>query len=256
MLEYFSTSGACRLFTPNAGSHPISQSRRPKPCTFPVCQDYHAIFNKYPSKGGFSDMSAVHTLISILCSLTWLTGKVSCVLLLSTRHAHLFKSRQESFLASCDASKTSFAPGSCALVKGSLKHAPVESSTSSKHSAFFLSHGVPPPYIMPHPPPIQSPSNRVCFETLSSPLSLPGMSLFFLFLFIGHALAFPSLLNPLSPSSKHIARRSAPPRSAILSAPKLENLPYWTTTLTVNGQKVTMMIDTGSADLYALAAIA
>ncbi|KAL8793226.1 MAG: hypothetical protein Q9195_004162 [Heterodermia aff. obscurata] len=38
----------------------------------------------------------------------------------------------------------------------------------------------------------------------------------------------------------------------MLSAPKLANLPFWTTTLTVNGQKVTMMIDTGSADLYAL----
>lgn len=173
-----------------------------------------------------------------------------------TRQADLFKSKQESFLASCDASKTRFAPGSRAIVKGSLKHAPVESSTSSKHSVFFLSHSVPPLYMMPHPPPIQSPSNRACFETSSSPLTFPNMSLFFLFLFIGHALAFPSLLNPLSPSSKHIVRRSAPPRSTILSAPKLENLPYWTATLAVNGQKVTMMIDTGSADLYALAATA
>lgn len=82
------------------------------------------------------------------------------------------------------------------------------------------------------------------------------MSLLLLFLFTVQALAFPSSLKSLSPSSENNARGAAPARSAILSAPKLGNLPFWTTTLTVNGQKVTMMIDTGSADLYALAAIA
>ena len=81
------------------------------------------------------------------------------------------------------------------------------------------------------------------------------MSLLFLFLFAVQALAFPSSLKRFRPSSEIIAGRAASARSAILSAPKLDNLAFWTTKLVVNGQKVTMMIDTGSADLYVVATI-
>ena len=70
------------------------------------------------------------------------------------------------------------------------------------------------------------------------------MSLFYLFLFTIQALAFPSPPQRLSLLSDDITRRAAPARSATLSAPKYGSLPYWTTTLNVNGQKVTMLIDT------------
>ena len=107
-------------------------------------------------------------------------------------------------------------------------------------------------FISIHPEPPVAELARRFFPSLD----FPNMSLLFIFLFAVQALAFPSSLKSLPRSSESIARRAAPARSAILSALKLDHLSLWTTTLTVNGQKVTMMIDSGSADLYAFALIA
>ena len=67
------------------------------------------------------------------------------------------------------------------------------------------------------------------------------------------ALALPSRVNKASQASNlsgH-ARREAPPKSAKLAVSKLSdpNTPFWTADLAVNGQKATVMLDTGSADL-------
>lgn len=63
-------------------------------------------------------------------------------------------------------------------------------------------------------------------------------------------LVFQALASPLSFTND--VKRALTPSSVSLNAPKFSNLPYWTTTVTVNGRKVVMMVDTGSADLYGL----
>lgn len=78
------------------------------------------------------------------------------------------------------------------------------------------------------------------------------MLLFFLLSLAAHALALTPLVNKASYDKELLelyAKRAAAPKSAKLAVSVMDGQPFWTTTLSVNGRQVTMMIDTGSADL-------
>ncbi|KAL8738247.1 MAG: hypothetical protein Q9181_000927 [Wetmoreana brouardii] len=79
------------------------------------------------------------------------------------------------------------------------------------------------------------------------------MSILLLLLYLfAHALALPPISH-LTPGGLDISQQNAkraPPRSASLPVSRFPNTPFWTSVLSVNGRKVKVMIDTGSADFW------
>lgn len=91
---------------------------------------------------------------------------------------------------------------------------------------------------------------------LQSFISFSTMSLIFIICtLLVHVLALPSI--PHHPPSglditHQIAKRADSPKSARLKASLIPNTHFFVTTLNVNGKNVSMLIDTGSADLCPL----